>query len=194
MWPIRRERLRTNIDAYVDAKFVGSIVGMWLTITNVIRGELAVGSALFGTGVMLGTAVTALGSGSGGLGTYLVSPSQNCAQGVISAGTIRATQATRVVMQLDIHGPNSADNVEVISTMFRDGYAVREFLPAGLAVSPLYADDPKQMPFLNDQQQYENRWVLEAHIQADQTVFGLPQEFMDDVTVNLIDVPQAYPA
>jgi hypothetical protein len=55
----------------------GSIAGTLLTVTGVASGSLAVGQVLSGTGVTSGTYISALGSGTGGTGTYTISPSQN---------------------------------------------------------------------------------------------------------------------
>jgi hypothetical protein len=54
----------------------GSISGTTLTITAVAAGNIVVGSKIYGTGVTAGTTVTALGTGSGGVGTYTVNISQ----------------------------------------------------------------------------------------------------------------------
>lgn len=57
----------------------GSISGTTLTITQddgVAGGTLAVGSRIIGTGVTTSTYITALGTGTGGLGTYTVNNSQ----------------------------------------------------------------------------------------------------------------------
>lgn len=49
-----------------------------LTVSSVVTGDVAVGDVLAsGTAVTTGTIVTALGTGTGGTGTYLVSPAQN---------------------------------------------------------------------------------------------------------------------
>lgn len=57
--------------------FTGSIASTTLTVTAVSAGTLAVGQIVQGSGVLPGTIITALGSGSGGTGTYVVSPSQS---------------------------------------------------------------------------------------------------------------------
>jgi hypothetical protein len=48
---------------------------------------------------------------------------------------------------------------------------------------PLYADDPRYMPFVNENQQYEWRWVLEACFQVNQTVV-VPKQYADAVDVD----------
>ena len=98
-----------------------------------------------------------------------------------------------MTFQCDVHGLNSADNAQVISTLFRDSYAVDQFAGSGFGdITPLHADDPRQVPFINDQQQWENRWVVEALVQANQVV-TLPQQFAGAVTVTLLSVDATYP-
>ena len=46
--------------------------------------------------------------------------------------------------------------------MFRSSYAVDFFAALGGAITPLFASDPRQMPFVNAEQQYEDRYVIEA--------------------------------
>lgn len=108
------------------------------------------------------------------------------------AGTQDHTQPTEAVFQLDVHGPNSADNAEVISTLFRSAYAVDAMAAINPDVYPLHADDPKQVPFINDANQYESRWVIEAFLQANQTV-SVPQQSAEALAVDLIDVDAVYP-
>jgi hypothetical protein len=58
----------------------------------------------------------------------------------------------------------------------------------------LYAEDPKQVPFVNDSNQYEYRWVVEACLQVNATVEDIPQEFFEQIVVGLINVDTKYPA
>lgn len=54
----------------------GTSAGTVLNVTAVTSGTLYVGMTLTGTGVTGGTTITALGTGTGGVGTYTVSASQ----------------------------------------------------------------------------------------------------------------------
>lgn len=63
----------------------GSISGTTLTVTAVGSGTLEVGQGISGTGVTAGTTITALGTGTGGTGTYTVSASQTVASTTITA-------------------------------------------------------------------------------------------------------------
>jgi hypothetical protein len=66
-----------------STSITGSIVGTTLTVTA--GSGVAVGQILSGTGVTANTTITALGSGSGGAGTYTVSASQTVASTTITA-------------------------------------------------------------------------------------------------------------
>ena len=71
-----------NIGATATATVTGGIsngsgsAGTTLNVTAVTSGTLAVGTYISGTGVTAGTYITALGTGTGGTGTYTVSASQ----------------------------------------------------------------------------------------------------------------------
>lgn len=68
-----------------SASFTGSISGNALTVSAVASGTLAVGEIVFGAGVTPGTYISALGTGTGGTGTYTLSTSQTVGPGSISA-------------------------------------------------------------------------------------------------------------
>ena len=194
MTPIRKERIETNIDTYTDVLFEGEIANSTLNVTGVFYGgSLTIGTVIFGSGVVDGTQITALGTGTGSVGTYTVSNTVNISSQHFAAGTQKMTQPIEYTIQLDVHGPNSADNVFRISTIFRDEYATAAFAAMGVGVTPLYADDPKQIPFINDQKQYEDRWVLEACLQVEQAVVNIPQQFFDQIHIGLIEVDSHYP-
>ena len=55
-----------------SCSFIGTIAGTTLTVTQVRQGSIKVGQSLYGIGIGLQTVVTALGSGSGGVGTYTI--------------------------------------------------------------------------------------------------------------------------
>jgi len=67
----------------------------------------------------------------------------------------------------------------------RDEYAVSQFETSGLDVFPLYADDPRQMPFVNAENQVEERWVVDVVMQANPTVQTVMQFMGSAGPVNL---------
>lgn len=193
MWVINRDRLATNIDSVQDTRFTGSIAGTTLTITDISFGTLADGNPIFGVDVIDGTLIlTQLTGVTGGIGTYQLSVAQTVVSSVLSASTQELLQKTKIMIQIDVHGPASADNAQVITTAFRDDFATTFFTDAGFDGAPMYADDPKQIPFINAEEQYETRYVIDVVLQANQKV-KVPQQFADSVIVGIIDVDVVYP-
>jgi hypothetical protein len=191
-WPLRRPRLSTNVDTSADCKFTGSISGTVMTVSAIDIGTISAGAVLFGIGVTANTTVTGpVTVNPDGTGTYQVSPSQTLASTALSAGQTVIEQSTEVVYQVDVHGPASGDNAQAISTAFRDEYGVRLF--AGTGVTPLYCEDPRQLPFTTAADQFEDRWSIDVHMQADPSI-SVPQEYYDAATVTTINVDAAYPA
>jgi microcystin-dependent protein len=62
-----------------------TLAGTTLTVTLVGSGTLAVGQVITGTGITANTRITALGTGTGGVGTYTVNISQLVASTTITA-------------------------------------------------------------------------------------------------------------
>ncbi len=102
-----------SVNAPVVA-FTASIAGTTMTVSAVASGVLAIGQYITGTGVTAGTRITALGSGTGGTGTYTVSVTQT----VGSTATMKASSAntTLVSVQVDQSPQISANNITVTVT------------------------------------------------------------------------------
>lgn len=99
-------------------------------------------------------------------------------------------ESTSLSMQLDFHGSDSTDNAQVFATLFRSDFAY-QFM-ANMGLYPDYCTDGVQMPFVNGEAQYEDRWVVNAVFDANIIVLA-PQEFADQVDVGLIEVDTVYP-
>lgn len=108
-------------------------------------------------------------------------------------GVLSLTQPTKVTIQIDVHGPNGAENVQVITTLFRSGYACDIFAASGFDVTPLYTGEPHQAPYMNAEQQVETRWSVDAALQANQIV-TVGQQFAGALAIGLIDIDATYPA
>jgi hypothetical protein len=193
MTPTIRKRLATNEDKYADCAFTGAIAGTALTAASVSYGAIILGATVYGANIAASTTITALGSGTGGAGTYTVSTPQTVAAERMASGTGKITQRTMITYQLDVHGNNSGDNCQIITTMFRDTYAYQFFLNQGFNVFPLYADDARQVPFVNGEQQFENRWTIDMTMEAPSSVL-IPQQFAENISATLVDVITSYPA
>ena len=72
--------------------FVGSIAGAVLTAGAPTAGALQVGQTIAGAGVTPGTKITALGTGTGGAGTYSVAPEQTVASTAMTTAYELAAQ------------------------------------------------------------------------------------------------------
>jgi hypothetical protein len=107
-------------------------------------------------------------------------------------GTRNFMQPTRITVQLDIHGPLSADYSATISTLFRSEYACDVLKASGFDIQPLYCEDPKQAPFFNGENQYEQRWIIDAVLQYN-PITAVPQDFADALNVNIVSVDATYP-
>jgi hypothetical protein len=182
MIPVLRERIHNNIDDYVDSLFIGSITDTTLTITSTIFGSLFVGCQIFGVDVLPDTIITANLGG----GLYTVSQAQNVASQKIAGGVKTMFNPVKMTIQCDIHGVRSCDNAHIVTTAFRDMYAVEQFATSNKNVFPLFSTDPKQMVFTNDQQQAENRWEVDFTIQVNPVV-TISQQFFDTLTILAID-------
>ena len=69
-------RYSWRISSPSSAVFTGTISGTTLTVTAVTNGTIGAGQALFGVGITQETIISALGTGSGGVGTYTINISQ----------------------------------------------------------------------------------------------------------------------
>ena len=95
-------RYTWRISSPSSAVFTGSISGTTLTVTAITNGTLAANQALFGIGITAETVITALGTGTGGVGTYTINISQTVASermnstnvGAVVTGAIAGTTLT----------------------------------------------------------------------------------------------------
>lgn len=196
IWPLMRNRLATNIDSWFDNSFTGSITSNVLDVTDVVKGSVIVGLPIYGAGIAGGcTIIAQLSGAAGGIGTYSVSTTPNITSEIIYGGQYNAEQYTEMIIQCDVHGPASGDNVQCISTLMRDNYGVQAFanaLDGSDAIVPLFADDPRQLPFINAEQQWEERWAVDIHLQVNIELM-LTQQFAAVLTVGVISVEATYP-
>ena len=93
-------RYTWRINSPSSAVFTGTISGTTLTVTAITNGAITVGQSLFGINVAAETVITALGTGSGGVGTYTINLSQTVSTaelmnsapvGAVITGTISGT-------------------------------------------------------------------------------------------------------
>ena len=83
-------RYTWRISNPASAQFVGSVSGTTLTVTLMKSGTIAAGQSLFGLGVTPETIITALGTGTGGVGTYTVNLSQSEPSEIFNSSAVAA--------------------------------------------------------------------------------------------------------
>lgn len=196
--PMRFVRIATNQDFSADCKAQGSLNAGVMTVSMVNAGMIEPGAVVYGGGVNPGTSVLRQLTGpTGGAGTYAITGTQSLSSRTLSTGQVGLVQEARCEVQIDFHAPDTqaGDFAQIVSTALRDPYGTAFFAalsPPLNGVSPMHADDPRQVPFINDQNQYEWRWSVDAALQVNQTIL-VPSEFADSVTVEIEDVNAVYP-
>lgn len=73
-----------------SAEFIGSISGTTLTVTRMKSGTITAGQQILADGIADETIITALGTGTGGVGTYVINNSQTLTSTSISSAQVAA--------------------------------------------------------------------------------------------------------
>lgn len=95
---------------------------------------------------------------------------------------------TKYSMQLDFYGEFSQVWAMQTVAFFRDEYATEIFPPN---IQPLYADDPVQIPLIDGESQYEQRWKLTATLQYNPTI-SVTQQSMLEAKAFLAPIDQTF--
>ena len=103
-------------------------------------------------------------------------------------------QPMEIRVTLDCYGATACDMAQLISAMFRDEIGVDYFLASGFDISPLYSEDPKQMPVVTGEEQYLERWTFEAVMQFNPVSTVTTQTTGTPAVPTLIDVQTTYGA
>ena len=98
---------------------------------------------------------------------------------------------TDAQVQINVHGPLAADNVQIISTLFWSGWGCDQFQASGFDITPLYCEDPRETPYLNDQQQIEYCWTTTLHMQVN-AITTITQQFAAQLNIQLVSVEATY--
>jgi hypothetical protein len=104
--------------------------------------------------------------------------------------TLAIEQGRELVVQIDCYGPMCADWAAILTTILRDNIGCEALAPYA---QPLYADDARQIPLVNGEEQYERRESLDAHLQVN-SLITVPQQYANELDMTVIDVQEAYPA
>lgn len=102
-----------------------------------------------------------------------------------NVATLQHAHDTQFEVQLDIHGPGGSDIAGLIATLIRDGWGCDQLDPS--VVQPLYATDGHQAPFVNAEQQWENRWTMTAAFQI-VPIVSTDQQFAVTLTPTIVPI------
>lgn len=97
-------------------------------------------------------------------------------------GTVSLQRNTEYVYQLDCYGPDAPDWADIVAIAWRSMRACD--MLAHTDVTPLYADEPVQLNFVNGERQYEQRFMVNLHVQVNQIVI-VEQAFMDRIELTI---------
>ena len=116
-------------------------------------------------------------------------PNTGAPGSIVVPDNFASTMNTQVDVQIDCYGSTSGDWAQILCNLLRSAYACDWFLAnAGFDITPLYADDPHQIPLVDGEQQYEERWTFNCALQSNPTV-TLPQQYAKVVgPVSITDV------
>lgn len=99
---------------------------------------------------------------------------------VTTTGSRDTKQPLQYAVQVDCYGPDSSGWAVMISTMFRDEYALDLLGPS---IVPLHCDDPKMIAFVDPAESVQvERWMITANIQVNPVV-SIAQQFFDKANV-----------
>lgn len=102
---------------------------------------------------------------------------------------ISAENGMMVAVQIDCYGVSSHDWARTLCTLWRDDYGAQALASIG---APLYADEPRQMPYTDGEAQNAQRWLIDARLQVN-FVVSTPMQFGDTIVPNLVNVDERYP-
>lgn len=103
---------------------------------------------------------------------------------------IFVARSTACDVLLDFYGADSANDAQAFSTLFRDAYGCMWML--GTSVQPLYCNDGRQMPLVNGEKQYQDRWMVEATLQITPSI-TIPAQFADTAVATVIKADVSTP-
>lgn len=91
-------------------------------------------------------------------------------------GQADVQQSVEMQIQLDFFGEQAGEFSRTFANLWRDEYACEQLKMC----QPLYADNPRYLPFTNEEEQFEERWTVTANLQYNPVVMH-SQEFITEV-------------
>lgn len=103
------------------------------------------------------------------------------------------TQQVEVHLQLDFFGNGAQSRASQFSTLWQDAYAFDWFKANDMTARPLYARARNQVQFINESDNFEQRWTCDAALQIAQSV-TVPQGSAINIgDMNFVEVDGTFP-
>lgn len=103
------------------------------------------------------------------------------------------TKQVQVKVQIDFFGLGAQGRASQFTTLWRDAYAVDWFKSQGLSCRPLYASEPTQIQFINESDNFEQRWMCVAELQIAQSVSVDQQSAINPGIIGVTEVDGRFP-
>jgi hypothetical protein len=101
-------------------------------------------------------------------------------------------RSSQFLVQVDCYGAGACDRATAISMLLRDQYGCEQFAASGFDIQPLYASDAHQIPLVDGEAQYEERWTFEAVMQFNPAL-TIAQQSAITLSTDVIGVVRTYP-
>ena len=110
-----------------------------------------------------------------------------------TATTQTIEQHYQFQVQVDCYGAAAMGRATTLIMLLRDSVATEYFDSTGYDMQTLNAEDARQLPIIDDQNQFFERWTFTAVLQLNQQI-TITTETANTVSVDLINVDATYPA
>lgn len=129
-----------------------NISGTTMTVNSLYggNGAFAVGETIVGTGVLPGTVITALGTGTGGTGTYTITPSHGAIGPIDIKATPNYTSANVAYADYNADGYSNDKFKRGIATYYDSSYSLQTTFNQFAIKILLLANDPVKVPNMRD--------------------------------------------
>lgn len=98
----------------------------------------------------------------------------------LEAENVEVMQSVEVMIQIDFYGETSGQMARQFCTLWRDFYACERLQ----CCQPLYCDEPKYLPFTNEANEYEERFMVTARLTYNPTLTH-EQDFITNPSITL---------
>lgn len=96
-------------------------------------------------------------------------------------------------VQIDVYGTGAQGRAAALSMLCRSSEGFDFYASSGFNMQLLYADDAQQMPIINGEEQFQERWTFPLLLQVNESV-TITTETANALTIGLVNVDASYPA